>query len=329
MRDPNWLFSALAQCSAALIAIAGGYIASRLLHIGQARSHLFGERDRIRVELEGCRAEVGELDLRLLDECGRVLAERSVRRIVESFGEVTAADLVVDAQERSSRFGRWSAAQLRGYVDPLVDIAREVSRRFDEQQAEYPGAYGAMQMAGPSTPPTIDSLWLDEAVPDLSEQQIELCESVVRKKWRETAPARDPISPFREKAASLGSLAGQGPWDFHIGLLDEGAEYARLDSLRAHEDVLRDEIFRLDMEIGKLETPANLKRVAAGFGVFLALGVIYPLVLMSLDPVPTTIWSRATAIAAFAAGIGAIAFALIAQISKDRAVPDRPPGRRS
>ena len=329
MRDPNWLFSALAQCSAALIAIAGGYIASRLLFIGQARSHLFSERDRTKDELEACRAEADELEPRLLDECGRELAKRSARSIAVSFGEVTATDLVADAQERYSRFDRWSAEQLRGYVDPLIDIAREASSRFDEQRAEYPNVYKTMQMTGASTPPTIDSLWIGESAPDLSEQQIEVCELVIKKKWRETAPVRDPFSPVREIAASLGSLPGQGQFGYYAGLLDEGTEYARLDSLRSQEDELRDEFFQLEIEIGKLETPSNLNRVVAGFGAFLILGVIYPLILMSLDPVPTAIWARATSIAAFVAGIGAVAFALFAQIGKDRAIPDQPPGRRS
>lgn len=326
MRDPNWLFSALAQCSAALIAIAGGYIASRLLRIGQARSHLFSERDRTRDDIEECRAEADELEPRLLDECGRELAERSVGSIAGSFGEVTAADLVADAQERSSRFDRWSAEQLRSYVDPLIQIAREASLRFDEQRAKYPATFKVNQMTGSSTPPTIDLLWIDETVPDLSEDQIEVCELVIEKKWKETAPARGAPFLLQGIAASVRPLVGQGPWDHYIGVLDEGTEYARFDSLRSQEDELRDELFRLDIEIGKLETPSNLNRVVAGFGVFLALGVIYPLILMSLDPVPTAIWARATAIAALVAGIGAIAFALSAQIRKDRIIPDRPLG---
>lgn len=324
MRDPNWLFSALAQCSAALIAIAGGYIASRLLRIGQARNHLLSERNRTRDELENCRTELRELEPRLLDECGRELAKRSIANIAGSFGEVTSLDLIADAQERSGRFDLWSADQLRGYVDPLIDVAREASRRFDEQRAEYPNFYKTMQMTGISAPPTLESLWIGETVPDLSELQIEVCELVIKKKWRETAPARDFLSPVREIAASLSSLPGQGTLDYIAGVLDEGAEYARLDSLRSLEVELQDELFRLDIEIGKLETPAKLNRVVAGFCVFLALGVIYPLILMSLDPVPTANWAKATAIAAFVAGIGAVALALSAQIRKDRIVPDQP-----
>ena len=99
MADPNWLFSSTAQSAAAVFAIVGGFIATRVMNLASEREQTQHRLAEVRVTMRFHRDHIQEL----FRERNRVRLSRALFRVRENlceFGEVLQFETVF--QERES-----------------------------------------------------------------------------------------------------------------------------------------------------------------------------------------------------------------------------------
>ena len=297
MRDPNWLYSAIAQSSAALIAISGGFIATRLVSMQADRGELSRRRRRTLAELRSCRDELQPLEEQLLAEDGQELAEGSVDAIAHSLGRVTAEGLLKD----SDLLERWSLDQLQPFVDPLIAIAKEASQAFDDYHAQRNYFTSA-----------VDEVLAVGGVIPASDLERGVCSGVIEKRFGESSAGQ------LRKSGMFPTFDGLAfPTMAILDLPIADNRWPRLHQLREQHSDLADQVELQDRELGRLERPSSLRRLVGAFCLFLSAGVLFPLILMAIDPVPSAWWMRVLAISAFLLGVLAVGYTLVSPVVGD------------
>ena len=140
MTDPSWLLSTMAQSAAALVAIVGGFLVSRVVALSSER--------------QGLERRARDLDEQTQDQAERLRDALEARRAVswERFVKRAANDCAARYGEHGSVSTEWLADKHRDRVVPTRDemlalarrLIRETEQAFDSVQAgitldDYPG----------------------------------------------------------------------------------------------------------------------------------------------------------------------------------------------
>ena len=146
--DPNWLYSTIAQSSAALVAIVGGFVLSRLLTLSAERNG-----SEMRLEEIGAELEPKQKELRLLrdrrlrwDVSDHLLTGKVLDALVDAKGEMSLADAITSASFR------WcTPADLQPAWDDYRDdqgnlgdywrYGREIAQRIERDRRVSRGAW--------------------------------------------------------------------------------------------------------------------------------------------------------------------------------------------
>jgi len=238
MADPNWLFSACAQTAGAIVAIVGGFLATRLVTLNSERNSL---SERIRIvsrRLDDARQRRADAQRKLRKWEEKHFSNAIVRDIVDQKGAADAAQLadthktwdiphkrlpvlVEHVQEQCitafSVFRKSPGAIQHTSFDEMTgamtqqlsgldrEIFRQVYHEVSREQAEH--------IRNPITRmATLESPLLSVSMPSMEETQLKLGERTMAQQQIETA-SLDENSAKMELEILTAQLVGlQRPW---------------------------------------------------------------------------------------------------------------------
>jgi len=281
--DPNWLLSTAAVAAAALIAIVGGLLVSRLVALA-------GERDALGRRLEELNAEIG---------------------LVSQRHESATTDV------RQWAFSRFIDHVLDDYVahrgDPPEELADSpVLGSTDEEREEWRGKLSsdvrrAFTMVEGSTSPgrydiSIDSLReLGAAVDDFRPWLLQAVIDAVAKQRQPIGPAWGSLlsSPV-VLPSMLNPVLVEGE------RAEQRAAIALRDRLAAQLRQLEEQRDLVEDHLQRLVAPSGIGWGILALATFAVLGVAFPLALMAYRPVPSEWGWRLAVVLAFMLGFGLV-----------------------
>lgn len=133
--DPNWLYSTIAQSSAALVAIVGGFVLSRLLSLATERNATEMRLAEVRAELQPKQREFERLcDERLRQDVYEQLLETSVLdALIKRKGDVAVAEAIEMAS-----FRRYPPEELRPVWDEITTTTQALAASITHYARELP-----------------------------------------------------------------------------------------------------------------------------------------------------------------------------------------------
>jgi hypothetical protein len=275
--DPNWLLSTTAQSSAALVAIVGGFLLSRVLALAAERNGLALREAQLSDEVE-LAAETCRFQQRRIDDSDRA-----------DFLDDAIELLVGDPAASIEDLDKDSCGDLR---------AGELAELFESIRARVKVAIEALKPHVPSSD-WVGSLSsfsgskpFDEVLPQLEiteDEDVELYSKV----WRRLVPFSGvflaPPSP---------SFPVSDPYNEWIRERDRALD----DRARAVGQL---EIVRT--ELAKVSAPTGIGRLTASLAFFLATGVVVPIAVLVQQPTRLAQWQAWLTFVGFAIGLIVVA----------------------
>ena len=293
--DPNWLLSTSAQSAAAMIAIVGGFLVSRVISLSSERS---GHLRRIR-EAEArakiLRGEASGFEKRIRAVAARWFTDHHLDDLIVSRGSLSGEEMVSEWMPHGGRQD-WMIP----YADSLAEVAREAFTRIE---ATYSGA---------KYPPKDVGQLRQEGVEIQADATVEsiygrAAEEIARQR-RKNAP-----SSLFPSAAALAGIVGTSNYGAYVRPVRSDAERALHAKQMERKEALDVEIAGLDADVQvlrhELELLGTPRSLLSGFGVlvyFGVVGILLPLCLMATRPVPDSARSHWVVVLGFASGFGAL-----------------------
>lgn len=278
--EPNWFLSTIVQSTAALVAIVGGFLISRLISmVSERSSHLHRM-----AELENRK----QITANAIEDQRRKIQSRTNDWFFnEKLEEVIKSSGTIEAGKVASEF--YAAGQdeslTLAYAEKMVNITK---RAYKDTSKIY----------GPRNPPptTADELRATGFQIEGHEEEV-IFEKVAER-----------IASMHALVGAFDSLRyGEPNWD--LGNIIPNHEIRQHDNQIAKKLDLKASLSFIEAEIAliesKLPSLADPKRLIWGFGVlayFGGAGILYPLYLMTKNPVEAPISTRTTVFLAFLSG---------------------------
>jgi hypothetical protein len=288
VRDPNWLYSTTAQCTAALVAIIGGFLVSRVVSIASSREALERRLREVRSDLVPV--------VRSHDE---VLAE-ILADDTESF-LYDAQDQLVEGVLRG-----WepdAEELIEAGIDPGGRSAAEYQPAIAEQVDKVQEALGHVrQLTEDQWPSDADEMRAATGV-EIDDRDAWIWKRLLKERNR---VRRDPFGIAERLFPALDipdlshlRLSGAGSPAGTAGPSAEQEERA----LSAQREALTTRQTQLEEELADLRDTASLVEPIFVLSGFALVGLVLPLALLALDPVPTSPWMRGAVVLLFTAGL--------------------------
>lgn len=286
MSDPASLLATLAQSSAAIVAIVGGFLVSRLVALSSEREGLRRQLQRAldrRAQVKPSYDQAHAYRLRNSqgDFFGWVIEE-----VVKADLETLDRDaLLADKIPRGS-----SADEMRPYLEQIIrDVAKARARVAEHVRSDD------------DTTLDLDDLRKRGLV--VTDAETDLYQHVVDH-MAEGLPSRS--SPF-------GSFSSMVRASSLVNPASHATEMRRLDDSIREEQELHSQKVGLDAEIARLEReleligrPAGVVSAIVILGIYAVLGIVAPVVVMGVDPTRLGSRVRWLLISLFALGLFAV-----------------------
>jgi hypothetical protein len=103
------------------------------------------------------------------------------------------------------------------------------------------------------------------------------------------------------------------------------ARIDRYEELNEEVRLLLSEISILDSQLDAFVAPSGVRWGIAALVGFSILGIVYPMYLLAMRPVPAGAWVRGSAILSFVLGLGLVVVFIISQVRGLKAQKRQPP----
>ncbi|MFZ6003787.1 MAG: hypothetical protein ACOYXM_07600 [Actinomycetota bacterium] len=288
--DPNWLLSTSAQSAAALVAIVGGFLVSRLVSLASEKQAL----ERRLAELQG-RLLIARGRLEEVYEERHAVSVEWFERAVLPFVIKRRGD--VSAEEAFDEFFPRGATEqeLEPVATMLAQRVRELLKLVDD--------------TGISSPDRLRELGYD-----LTGRDTRIVTAIARSRQSHSSLAPPFISRSRD--------------DSEIERQDRRIE--REEDLDADVRALEAEAEVLRTQLRSVAAPPRLKLAVGVLVYFAFVSIVLPLWWMTRRPVPHGPELRLAVVVLFASGLGALLYYVWTSIrelawSDADGVPDQPP----
>lgn len=277
MTDPNWLYSSMAQSTAALVAIVGGFIVSRVIALSSERTGFLRREQEVSSRLARVTGKWEEVSTEVLQTafdwyCADSLAPRS--------------DLAGEPRPEYRPLGVSDA----DFNLMRENLAAQMVRAREAVHQRYPQ---------PSFPPT-DLARLHENGVATEGVRDDVLVAVAK----EVAGARRPLGAL-DRVLRLTDYPT-------LAVRSEGA-VRRQEAAIALRDRLASQLIALEEEAGliqealvRLGQPQGLTAAFVVLFAFSTTGLFMPLTLMALRPVPDSTAIRFGAVMAFLVGVSVL-----------------------
>lgn len=301
MADPNWLLSAVAQSTAALVAIVGGLIVSRLIGLSSERSalerqlrHLRDRRDTLEVETAGRREWLVSDDLKLSEVMDWVIA------IFETDGDMTDENLLEVAAP-----GRWEPADYAPHLEEIRQIVADAVAAYEPVRdligADSPMPLTFAEMIRTTEVEAPENSWVQgiwEKVWDLWR----------RRERQRTRKAMGDVASLFAHSMGLGEAMSARmlvppPAIPDVRRHQEERDYV---SVVAQLESTKQEIKRLSEDLEDVVQPPGLWQGFWVLSAFAVVGIVLPVVVMATLPRELHVGLRAAVVLLFVAGLVAL-----------------------
>lgn len=271
--DPNWLLSALAQSAAALVAIVGGFLISRVIATAS-------DRDTIRRRINTLDSQIGARQHRL-------------NEIDDYLHRLDALGIYIEHEDEIIAEGPDAIAEILPGTpdsDPIYQALINMAER----------AYWAREILQPhfvdgQPPPELDELkragQLDDDIPDWFYDDA----------WNYLDRRHQYHPPLQDMAARIGV-----PYTGPAGPTREDRRF-RMEGTKeevSHEvHALESERDYQQSELESLEVPNEVQQGIWVLSYFAGVGIILPLTVQAVGIVSLTGWFRALLVIAFTSGL--------------------------
>ncbi len=299
--DPNWLLSSVAQSAAALVAIIGGFLVSRLVSLAVDRNRLL-ERQR---DLTN-RVSIQE---RRLDEAH---SRRFARTVQDFVGDHLKEAVDSRGVEEVDALLTWippgsSEEEMRPVAE---DLLREVSEVFTtlQRHVENGGELSSEVEDLRSFGVEVPSDYVSERVyGSVATKMIEDRKKLARS--RSSFPSLDIPSIGITSPAVVGRRT-----TFEALAIQRQDRRIEEERSAAYEvESLEQQIADVDEALRGLKTP-DLTSTVWVLAYLAAVGIVLPVVFMALRPVPSERWARWLVVGAFASGLVLLLWHMMARI---------------
>lgn len=303
IRDPNWLYSTTAQSTAALVAIIGGFLVSRVISTATSREVLERHLREVQADIarvtprfEQVEAELLEDDLEdFLSESQDWIIGAAVHGSLDDLTTQLLVDAGVDDQGRNAAD---FDTGLTGVIARVRDAQAAVTAISDD---ELPRSINAARRMGFEIGE--DDEWIWDGLLQWREQNkpVNQLAGLLGALRSDSLTIPSPVMPFVPSVV-------QSNW--RRDRERDRADLAdRLEGLVTRRDEAAGDLDRLRVT-SQLTEPVW---ILVGFA---AVGLIYPLALLSLNPVPGAAWARVSVLLAFIAGLGALVRYFVKEIRR-------------
>jgi hypothetical protein len=277
--DPTVLLSTAAQATAALVAIVGGFLVSRLVALSSERGSLVQRLNELEAALALALKRWQDVHEERFDVSRDWFVDHHIDGFIDAQGNVDIHDALADFIPRGS-----SEEEMRPVAEDLAERIRSAFQRVS----------GAFQ--GPEFPSgNLDHL--RQAIGDIAEEDEGLYERV-------------GAILANQRRSSIGASFGGSLIPTRIAIPTQDIVYQRQDARISEERRLAAEVEGLEHEgqfvRNELHRFGRPEGVGAGVAVltfFSIVGMAFPMVLMSLRPVPDSVPWRIAAIGTFLLGL--------------------------
>ena len=290
--DPNWFLSTIAQSTAALVAIVGGFLISRLISTVTEKSNYLHSLAELEGRKEIVMADLEQVHRTILDRTQQLFRESHLKKIIEARGDLDTFEIVRDFDVIGGEL-----SDISQYVLTLKELVKNAYAKLEEK---YPH---------PTNPPEDWSTLRYEGIPIESSHDGDIygrvAVEIVIQRDRQEAQANSFSATNTDSASTPIS-----PLDTPKIVLE------RHDTQIEKRGDLRSELNLIDSEISliqsKLPSVTNPTRLRQGFGVlayFGVVGILYPLYIMTKNPVTAEASARTRVFIGFVSGfVGLLIF---------------------
>lgn len=280
--DPNWLPSTLAQSTAALVAIVGGLLVTRLVTLSSERGSLAHRR-----------ADVAGRRSRLVKDRDKEDTERFFWCLDDLWA--SHKDALLDAE------GKIDVDDVLDDRLPIGADSKEMHEALGTLAQIVAEAFRAIRLGFPATEfPTGDISHLRDKIGPINRSE-EFIYTAVAKRLADRK--RDKMGVLTAKSSSLGSLISQSSARNVEPQQRRLRRIAELDSAIATLDL---EISLIDEQKYRFAQPEGVTRGLVVLSLFAALGIVLPMVYMAWRPVPSSPGWRILLIVAFVVGFAVL-----------------------
>ena len=301
MTDPNWLLATMAQSAAAMVAVIGGLLVSRVITLS---------------------AERRGLDRRVREIRERTDDKKSLLEEVRQNRQNTSWDWFLDLAVKESAKGRGNVSDeklaedhwVRGVqdFDEMLNMSTELNRKMRvacrriEQLSTGPSNPSPslaqhLEPLAQQVEPLLTTLGVTSRRARLRsriEQQLEIPpgeEPIYQAALNEIVPKEPSIIP--EFAVSRGLVGGEAKTNDYQKLVDEERELSlEVSTLEREEQFFAG-------ELAKVARPPGLGWGIATLAYITTVGVIVPVVALAFRPVPSGLASRRAMVLLFISGL--------------------------
>lgn len=287
MSDPGSLLATLAQSSAAIVAIVGGFLVSRLVQLSSEREGLRRQLVRARDGLKHVATEY--------DAAYAYRFENSKSAffgwVLEDLVKTSPGDLDVEFLLEQNIPRGSSIEEMRGYLSELMDRVSAAKMNI----AEY------IDRAADDDGLTLDDLTGRGLQFDESESEIyELLVDHVAALLPEEKLPFGRLGLANLRMPRITSVAVQST---EMRRLDESIRDEQ--NLQSRKLVLEAEISRLVSELDGIGRPAGVVSAILILSVYSVLGIVLPVSVMAID-MPLEVWSAWLLVGLFTIGLVAV-----------------------
>lgn len=314
MNDPNWLLSTLAQSTAALVAIIGGFLVSRLVQLSS-------EKTGLRRRLAAANDELAQVAATY----DRVHAERLAWNKETFFDDVVEAlvsqgsDAEVESIFHDNIPYGSSTEELATYYDEIVDRVRTAIQNVGQHVKD--GDHSDLTLADLESRGMMIPVH-DEGIYDRIERQ-----------FAELLPDPPRTGHYIQHVMDQ-VLTSQMLFDTPD--FDIAPDSRRFDELlreeqmlKARRDLLELEIERLTAAVEQIGSPSGVVPAVWILGAYALLGIVVPVCLMTIYPTKLPVWLAWVSVVFFVAGL-VLVVAYIRWFARTLTIKDeQQPGQQS
>jgi hypothetical protein len=314
MADPNWLLSTTSQSAAAIVAIVGGFLVSRVIGLTAERNALNARRDETQAALDHARSQLDEAEERLLRLDIADFLDLAVKALLEEESYPPIEEMVAKVEYQARSPDELSADYKK--VVALVKDARERIRQSWQRLQSFPRDYEDYRGQSGDREDPEDAWGIHQ---DLFDAEMST-----------RASERGPFGPFQAIKFDLGSLITPPA----MRAMQAQAEIERYRTAERAVEDLRIEVAGLTGQvdlIGQLIERVRLPRsIWWGYGVLVYLavvGVLVPVTFLPKEASELSQVERYLVIGLFSSGVLAVmgyigvAIALLRRGSHGRTPP--------
>jgi hypothetical protein len=283
MIDEGSLLGTLAQSAAAVVAIVGGFLVSRLVQLSSEREGLRRQLVRAQDELKHVAA--------LYDKAHEYRQANSRR---DFYGWVIndlikAGPATLDRGALLDRIPRGSSAEeIAPYLDDLIDEIAQVKATLEKYVRRG----------------DVDTLHIE----DLRERGLQVPQAQENiyscvADWRIEQLPR-PSSGFAMSRVPFGNQIFQAASSAELRRLDDSIRDEQ--DLRSRKTMLEAEVARVKREIGLIGRPAGVTSAIVILAIYSVLGIVAPVVVMGLGWDPLAAWLEWLLVGLFVLGLSAV-----------------------